>query len=173
MNAMGAIMGSISASGTGFAAPTAESAASRAPRLGPRLGLCLLALGLLPGAAPLATLDVEIAGLRSAKGVIQLCLTADPASYPDCKKGHAIKRTVPASAPHIHFADLAPGSYAIAVIHDENSNAKLDTFMGIPREGFGFSRNPGIGFGPPGFKAVQFDVGGDAARQQVKIRYLL
>jgi uncharacterized protein (DUF2141 family) len=138
-----------------------------------RLGVALALLALLPGAAPLATLDVEIAGLRSAKGVIQLCLTADRASYPDCKKGHAIKRTFPAGSPHIRFTDLAPGSYAIAVIHDENNNAKLDTFMGMPREGFGFSRNPGIGFGPPRFDVVRFDVGGDAVRQQVKIRYLL
>lgn len=122
---------------------------------------------------PLASLEIEITALRSAKGMIQLCLTADRTAFPDCKKGHAIKRTVAASSPRLHFTDLPAGNYAIAVIHDENGNAKLDTFMGIPREGFGFSRNPGIGFGPPGFDKVAFALGSDAGKQQVRIRYLL
>lgn len=127
----------------------------------------------MPAAAPLtADLDIEITSLRSGKGLLRLCLTAEPARFPDCKTG-GIARTVPASSPHIRFEGLAPGTYALAVIHDENSNAKLDTFVGIPREGFGFSRNPAIGFGPPRFKAAGFLVEAEGAAQQVKIRYLL
>ena len=61
----------------------------------------------------------------------------------------------------------------MAVIHDENDNARLDRFAGIPREGFGFSRNPPLGFGPPRFSAARFPVDGDAAMQQVRLRYLL
>jgi uncharacterized protein (DUF2141 family) len=133
----------------------------------------LLALALLPGMAPLASLDVEIVNLRSAKGLIRLCLTADRTAFPDCRKGDVVTRTVSAASPRIRFENLAPGSYALAVIHDENGNAKLDTMLGIPREGFGFSRNPGIGFGPPGFDAVRFEVAGGASAQQVRIRYLL
>lgn len=106
--------------------------------------------------------------------MLRLCLTTDPRDFPDCRSGtRAIRRTVPADSPHVRFDGLAPGTYALAVIHDENGNARLDTFAGIPREGFGFSRNPAIGFGPPGFKAASFEVGSDAARQQVRIRYLL
>ncbi|MCE3519738.1 DUF2141 domain-containing protein, partial [Escherichia coli] len=71
------------------------------------------------------------------------------------------------------FAGLPRGSYAIAVIHDENGNAKLDTFAGIPREGFGFSRNPPIRFGPPHFAAARFTIAGDADRQQIRMRYIL
>jgi len=59
------------------------------------------------------------------------------------------------------------------VIHDENGNAKLDTLAGIPREGFGFSRNPAIRFGPPRFAAARFAVGGDANQQQIRMRYIL
>lgn len=133
-----------------------------------------LCLALLPGATPLVSLDVEITGLRSARGVIQLCLTTDAHAFPDCKSGAGgIKRTVPAAAPHIRFEGLAPGNYAVAVIHDANSNAKLDTMLGIPKEGFGFSRNPAIGFGPPRFAAAQFAVGAGGDVQQVRMRYLL
>lgn len=125
--------------------------------------------------APLTgSLDVEIVRLRSDKGVLRFCLTADPRGFPDCKEGaNAIRRSVPASAGRVRFADLPPGTYALAVIHDENGNAKLDTFAGIPREGFGFSRNPAIGFGPPRFGSAGFAIGGGPASQQIRIRYLL
>jgi uncharacterized protein (DUF2141 family) len=68
---------------------------------------------------------------------------------------------------------LPRGDYAIAVIHDENGNAKLDTLAGIPREGFGFSRNPPIRFGPPRFAAARFTLVDDAQMQQVRMRYIL
>jgi uncharacterized protein (DUF2141 family) len=123
---------------------------------------------------PLASLDVEITGLRSAKGLIQLCLTTDAGAFPDCSKdAHGIKRTLSAAAPRIRFEGLPPGDYAVAVIHDANGNARLDTMLGIPREGFGFSRNPAIRFGPPRFAAAQFAVVAGGGSQQVRMRYLL
>jgi len=133
-----------------------------------------LLLLTLPAAVPTGQLDVEFTQLRSAKGVLQICLTSDPADFPDCKKGvGAVRRTISAAAPHIRFENLPPGHYAIAVIHDANGNAKLDTTLGIPREGFGFSRNPAIGFGPPRFASASFQTNGGAETQQVRIRYLL
>ena len=37
------------------------------------------------------------------------------------------------------FKGLKDGVYAIAIIHDENTNGKLDTnFIGIPAEGVAF-----------------------------------
>ncbi|MEZ0243948.1 MAG: DUF2141 domain-containing protein [Sphingomonas sp.] len=126
-------------------------------------------------AAPETTsLTIDITNLRSQKGVIRICLTRDAKDFPDCRDAAgAIKRSIPASAPSVRIDGLAQGNYAIAVIHDENSNSKLDTFMGIPREGFGFSRNPRIGFGPPRFSAAQFELGASPGTQQVRVRYLL
>ena len=105
--------------------------------------------------------------------MIRVCLTARPGQFPRLRRRpHAITRSVPANQrDHPHFAGLAPGNYAAALIHDENSNARLDTFAGIPREGFGFSRNPRIGFGPPRFSAAMFAIGGVAETQQVTMRY--
>ena len=132
---------------------------------------------LLTAAAPTPeppSLEIDVTALRSQKGVIQLCLTRQPKAFPDCSKdAAAIRRTLPAGNPRIRFTGLAPGDYAIAVIHDANANAKLDTMMGIPREGFGFSRNPAIGFGPPSFAAARFALGAGAETQQVRMRYLL
>ncbi|WP_404335765.1 DUF2141 domain-containing protein [Sphingomonas sp. MMS12-HWE2-04] len=119
-------------------------------------------------------LEIDFTGLRSAKGVLQICLTRDPSDFPDCRNAaSAIKRTVSAAHPRLRIEGLAPGDYALAVIHDANGNARLDTMLGIPREGFGFSRNPAIRFGPPRFSAARFALGTDAQIQQVRIRYLL
>lgn len=129
---------------------------------------------LLPAASPTVSLELDVQKLRSARGVLRICLTARPQSFPDCKDdAQALSRSVPATQAVVTFDGLAPGNYAAAIIHDENGNRKLDTLMGIPREGFGFSRNPAIGFGPPKFDAARFAVDGAAKPQQVRMRYLL
>lgn len=84
-----------------------------------------------------------------------------------------MKRSLPAArAGAIHLAGLAPGTYALSVIHDENSNGRLDRMMMIPREGFGFSRNPRIRMGPPRYEDVRFEITGQT-RQTVVMKYLL
>ena len=133
-----------------------------------------LLLPLLTGAKAPNSLDIQIVDLRSSRGVIRICVTAEPKDFPDCRGGAtAIKRSVSAQSPRVRIEGIPYGNYAIAVIHDENGNAKLDTFAGIPREGFGFSRNPRIRFGPPRFTSAQFAVGEGAGHQQVRIRYML
>ncbi|OYY79621.1 MAG: hypothetical protein B7Y43_00670 [Sphingomonas sp. 28-62-20] len=128
----------------------------------------------LPGATQTGSLDIGIDKVRSTKGVLRICLTADPKNFPGCiDDARAVTRTVPASDRNVRIDGLPYGGYAIAIIHDENNNAKLDTFLGVPREGFGFSRNPVIRFGPPNFTAAEFDVGATPDRQLVKMRYLL
>ncbi len=127
----------------------------------------------LAAAAPVTRLDVEIDNMRSAKGMIRICLTADPDNFPACvDDANALTRSIPASIHTTSFPGLPQRGYALAIIHDENSNAKLDTLAGIPREGYGFSRNAAVRFGPPRFSAARFMVAGDAELQQVKMRYI-
>ena len=128
----------------------------------------------LSGAVATGEVSVDVSNLRSHKGMVRVCLTADPDNFPACiDDADAITRSIPASAAGTRFEGLPRGDYAVAVIHDENNNKKLDTFAGIPREGFGFSRNPPITFGPPRFAAARFTLGSDADRQQIRMRYLL
>lgn len=151
-----------------------------------RLPVLIALLSALPaaGAAPTsadaqhsesASLDVEIAALRSTKGVIRICLTSDRRYFPDCANDPASHHvTVPANGErHVRFVNLPRAHYALSLIHDENGNGKLDTRLGIPREGFGFSRNPRILFGPPSFKATSFPLDSGLVRMQVKMEYML
>ncbi|KQM49360.1 hypothetical protein ASE69_09940 [Sphingomonas sp. Leaf208] len=128
---------------------------------------------MLSAAAPVTRLDVQVNNLRSSKGMIRICLTADPDNFPACvDDAKALTRTLPASVHATSFSGLPQRGYALAIIHDENSNAKLDTIAGIPREGYGFSRNAAVRFGPPRFDAARFMLAGDAEMQQVKMRYI-
>lgn len=124
---------------------------------------------------PVAALDLTITGLRSTKGNVLVCLTANPKAFPDCSKDpQSRSMTAPASrAALLHFEGVPAGYYAVSLIHDENGNGKLDTRLMIPREGFGFSRNPAIAFGPPKFASARFEVGTADAAQTVRVKYML
>lgn len=112
--------------------------------------------------------------LRSIKGTIRLCLTRERRHFPDCKSDPAaFRQSGPARDASLDLKGIPPGAYALSIMHDENGNGRLDTFAGIPKEGFGFSRNPAIRFGPPNFAAVVFTVSGGHNRQAVRVRYLL
>jgi uncharacterized protein (DUF2141 family) len=59
----------------------------------------------------------------------------------------------------IQIEGLQPGKYAFKYFHDENKDEKLTTsFVGIPKEGFGFSNNAKGKFGPPSFDKMIFEV---------------
>lgn len=168
-------MGFIFDIGTVGAGPTAGLANSR--RRGLR-GTAVLLAALASTAAsppPGAELDVAVSGLRNQSGAVMLCLTRRGATqYLACAKDpERITRVVPArEAGGIHISGVEPGEYALLVIHDENRNGKLDTMLGLPREGFGFSRNPALRMGPPPYGAVHFSVAGHS-RQAIKLKYLL
>lgn len=125
-------------------------------------------------AAPTSIL-VEIDGLRSNRGQILACMTANPKTFPDCQKDpNARHLTVPAAnGETVRFNDVPQGRYAIALFHDENGNGRMDKMMMLPKEGFGFSRDAPLQFGPPRFGAASFQVGPTQIRTAIKVRYIL
>lgn len=71
---------------------------------------------------------------------------------------------IPADAQQLHIdTDLPPGTYAVSVYEDLNSNHKLDhNLLGIPSEPVGASNNPHPHLGPPRFSECSFRVGTSA-----------
>ncbi len=122
-----------------------------------------------------AALEVSISGLRNMKGNVLVCVTANPRFFPDCSKDpKSFRATVPArDSAQVSFRGIAQGTYAIALVHDENGNSKMDMAIFLPKEGFGFSRNPAIVTGPPKFKAAAFAIDAAEVSQQVKMKYML
>lgn len=113
-------------------------------------------------------------GIKSAKGVIRLAVCPPQAGFPDCKTKEVRTASLPIAngTARIVLTGLAPGSYAVSVFHDANANSKLDTFMGIPKEGYGFSRNPAFKPRAPRFAEAQIDLSGSASTV-INLRYLL
>jgi len=93
---------------------------------------------------PLGTLEIRISGLRSNQGKISVNLFNKADGFPeDPLKSFGWKtvKVVPDTVVVV-FENLPYGSYAVSVLHDENSNGKMEkNFLGIPREGFAFSNN--------------------------------
>ena len=163
-------MGYISGSGTGYAVRTKDWAVSTA-----KAGSAIAAFILLAGVSPSGELEVNVEHLRSNDGLLHVCVTRNEAHFPDCENDPAATRETfrVRDTQSVHFANLPSGNYAIAILHDENGNSRLDRFAGIPREGIGFSRNPRFSFGPPEFSSASFvlDPRGDV--QRVRMRYFL
>ena len=109
------------------------------------------------------------------KGNVLVCVTANPKFFPDCSKDPKSYRAKVAArnSASVTFAELSPGTYAIALLHDENANSKMDMAIFLPKEGFGFSRNPAVVTGPPKFKSAAFVVADADNRQSVKMKYML
>lgn len=140
------------------------------------VALAVFASPLVGAALPQPiSVSVEIEGLRSSHGQVLACLTADPNSFPDCQKDpQALHLSAPAiNGEAVQFKDVQPGRYAIALFHDENGNGRMDKMLMVPREGYGFSRDAPIQFGPPKFGAASFPVGAATVRTAIHMRYLL
>ncbi len=113
------------------------------------------------------SLIVEIVNLKSDKGVAIVALLDEVEETIKDKTSEIKDNTCT-----IVFNDLKDGSYAIRCFHDENDNGELDTnFIGIPKEGFGFSNDAFGKFGPKKFSEWLFEVQGDT-KLQITTKYL-
>lgn len=146
------------------------------PGAGAKLIAAGAALALLPGATTASELTVTVSGLRSDHGVVRACLTSDPKRFPRCVGDPSAHRLVaPADAAGtLSFRNVAPGRYAVALLHDENGNGKADRALSmIPKEGFGFSRDAPVRMGPPKFSDAAFTLAAGASVQAIRMRYML
>jgi uncharacterized protein (DUF2141 family) len=115
---------------------------------------------------------VTITGLRSNKGTALISLYNKGDHFPDDAAKYAIgkgKAHIVNGTATIIFKDLPYGRYASAVLHDENNNLKMDTnFLGIPKEGYGFSNDARGTFSPPSFQKAAFEL--NAAEKAISIK---
>jgi len=124
-----------------------------------------------PGLA--ADLIIEVEGVRNAEGLIRLALYDRAEDYPS--KGKAIAtEDVAAESGSMTFIipGLAPGSYAIALFHDEDGDNNFDqNFIGIPTEGYGFSMDAKAFLGAPSFSEAAFALGDGGGTTTVTVVY--
>jgi uncharacterized protein (DUF2141 family) len=137
----------------------------------------LMALNIPPVIAqsPCPGIHVTVLNIRNSTGTVACALFESPAGFPteylrSATNIMAIK--VRDRQARCDFEDIAPGTYALAVVHDENMNGKLDTnFLGIPKEGYGFSNNVKGLLGAPSFSAASFPYDGQKRHMTIRLHY--
>lgn len=122
-----------------------------------------------------AVVRITVDNVRSSDGLVTAALYNNEPEVFLSKKGRLERVRVEAQEGQtvICVVPPGPGTYAIAVYHDENHSKKLDrNFLGIPKEGFGFSNNPKIGLGPPEHEEVKFTLNDEPYEIEISLIYL-
>jgi uncharacterized protein (DUF2141 family) len=139
--------------------------------------LAALPLGL---SCPLAeaqergvTLRVQVSSFRNTKGTLNCRLFTQPSTFPNGEGGKSVRVAIEGTEASCTFEDVGPGTYAIAVVHDENGNGRLDkNLFGVPVEGYGVSNNRTYAMSSPKWNESKFEwPGTESAVQRVSLRY--
>jgi uncharacterized protein (DUF2141 family) len=135
------------------------------------IALALLAPPTLAREDGAASLRLEVSALRNTKGMLACRLFSDAAGFPDGEGLRTVRVAITGSQGSCVFDDVTPGTWAVAVIHDENGNGRLDkNFLGIPSEGYGVSNNRTYAASSPKWEESRFTV---APREPVVLRVTL
>jgi uncharacterized protein (DUF2141 family) len=139
----------------------------------------VLVLANLPAVASVQAscpgIHVQILNIRNSTGTVDCALFDAPEGFPievlrSATNVMVIK--VRHTQARCDFEDIPPGTYALAVIHDENMNGKLDTnWLGVPTEGYGFSNDAKGALGAPLFSAASFAYDGARLDLTISLQY--
>ena len=106
-------------------------------------------------------LEIDIENITISQGTLVVSIFNSAKSFDqnEVQEGFFQKIVVGSSQLQVVFENLPTGRYAIKAYHDANDNQKLDkTWMGIPKESYGFSNNIMGIMGPPSFEQSAFEV---------------
>ena len=131
---------------------------------------------MMPDDCALAPYSVQVAisGVRDSIGLMTADVYVDDEEQ-FLKEGRVGRGQVPAVAETTTLCIPldGPGQYTVAVYHDENANKKFDkTWIGLPDEPFGLSRNPRIGLSAPSFEETYVDVNGPMTEVDITLKRL-
>ena len=120
-------------------------------------------------------IHVTILNIRNSTGTVDCALFDSPSGFPRDTLHSAIRLSamkIPDRIAHCDFDDVPAGTYALVVLHDENMNGRIDyNWLGIPREGYGFSNDAHGTLGAPSFQQAAFVYDGKTLDLSVSLRY--
>lgn len=117
------------------------------------------------------SVTITIDNIRGNNGTIQIAVYNKLESFPKVGGEYKLMQyKVSDGQSKFTITDLPTGNYAIAIHHDENSDGKMNTNMiGIPKEGYAFSKNFKPKFSAPTFSdcAIQID-----SNQKIRVKMI-
>jgi uncharacterized protein (DUF2141 family) len=125
---------------------------------------------------PAQSIEVTISGIRNAEGEIVIGVFKDNESFKTEKaflSKKFAKTAIINGEMKVNFT-LEPGLYGLSLLDDENSSGLMEyNFIGIPKEGFGFSDYYLKGITKPKFDAFSFTIAKDQTKKiAIRIRYI-
>ena len=134
------------------------------------VGLLLLVLAC-PARAEPGVVVVTVQGVRSNAGHVLVAI-CDRATFLEATCKYVGRAPANIGQVVVQVRGVPPGTYAAQAFQDENDNGKIDrTFLGIPKEGLGFSNDARINFGPPSFPDAAFRVGEGGGSIEFPLHY--
>jgi len=125
--------------------------------------------------SPCPGIHVKILDIRNSTGTVACALFESPAGFPTeflSSATNVMVIKIRKTQARCDFEDIPPGTYALAVIHDENMNGKLETnWIGIPTEGYGFSNDAHGVVSAPSFAAASFPYNGQTLDLTMSLHY--
>ena len=119
-----------------------------------------------------ATLVIHVQNVSPKGGILRLGLY-DQAGYPNDDSKPVASADVKAEAGQttITLHDIPPGTYAIQAFQDFNANGKMDSsWIGLPQEPYGFSRDARPVLSKPGFDKTRFELSGGMNVQSLRLQ---
>mgnify|MGYP006302358167 CR=1 FL=1 len=119
-------------------------------------------------------LVVVIQGIRNQSGALRVCLFNEEEGFPSKAERALFIKNLPISADRMEltFPGLAPGRYAVSVLHDENEDGKMSfSWIGFPKEGYACSNDAKGVLGPPQFEKASFELDFPRTTQVLTMRY--
>ncbi len=118
-----------------------------------------------------ATLQVVVDGVRDARGQLRIGVCTKPEFLGEACRFHGVVAAHPGTV-MATIGKIVPGTYAVAVYQDVDDSGRLKRgFFGLPQEDVGFSRDPSLGLGPPGFDASAIRIGEPGGRIVVTLHH--
>lgn len=136
--------------------------------------LFVFCLNLFADENKTGTLILNYNNIQSNEGAIVIKLYDETSpKFPNTKSAILIKTVkMENGKAKIVFENLPFGVYAYTTFHDENSNGEMDTNMiHFPLEGYAFSNNLKITFGPPSFGKASFKLDQKKMNINVQLKY--
>ncbi|SOD98626.1 DUF2141 domain-containing protein [Spirosoma fluviale] len=129
----------------------------------------LLSSPATPDTPKKTNLTIEVHNVRALTGAVYVAVFKPGKDFPEGKPIVGKKVDVTHDRVLTTFS-VEPGSYAIAVYHDENGNGKMDKRMfGIPKEPYGFSNDFRPKLSAPKFSDCEFSVGDSGRTVRIKL----
>jgi uncharacterized protein (DUF2141 family) len=133
-----------------------------------RILIILLVTTMAQAQTGSGTIELKILQIDNANGQMRIGIYDSEDSWLK-KPMKGVSSKITDGKCEMNFTNMADGTYAISVYHDEDNDGELDAILGIPTEDTGSSNDAPARFGPPKWVDAKFEVTGGIVKQIINL----